>query len=155
MIDLGKKVSTNYQFIKIDLGLKEYLENSGLQLIKNKSYMSIFIKNTEVFIGEVNYDISSLSWNVLRAFLNVVHERLRVFIEDNCTINRKDFININGDWQLSYVVHKETKGECISGVMGVVAKEADESNGFHLIFGGFGLSLYTGGFGDEWFNYWS
>lgn len=154
MIDLGKKVSTNYQFIKIDLGLKEYLENSGLQLIKNKSYMSIFIKNTELFLGEVNYDISSLSWNVLRSVLNVVHERLRIFIEDNCIINKKDFININGDWQLSYIVNKETKGDCISGVMGVVAKETDESNGFHLIFGGFGLSLYTGGFGDEWFKYW-
>ena len=155
MIDLGKKVSTNYQFIKIDLGLKDYLENSGLQLIKNKSYMSIFIKNTELFIGEVNYDISSLSWNVLRSFLNVVYERLRIFIEDNCIINKKDFININGDWQLSYIVNKETKGDCISGVIGVVAKETDDSNGFHLIFGGFNLSLYTGGFGDEWFKYWN
>lgn len=155
MIELGKKVSNNHQFIKIDLGLNEYLKDSGLQLIQNKSYMSVFIKNTEIFIGEVNYDISSFSWTWLRSFFKVVHERLRNFIEDNCIINKKDFISITGDWEMSYVVHKETSGECISGVMGVVVKEIDDNNGFYLIFGGFGLSLYSGGFGEEWFRYWN
>ena len=64
-------------------------------------------------------------------------------------------MNINGDWQLSYVVNKESSGDCISGVMGVIVKGTDDNNGFHLIFGGFGLSLYSGGFGEEWFKYWN
>ena len=153
MIELGKMISNNHQFLKIDLGLKEYLQYDP-HLSQNKSYMSVLIKNTELFLGEVNYDISSLSWTYLRSFLNVVRERLRIYIEDNCIINKKDFIHINGDWQMSYIVHKESEGECISGVIGVVVNET-EDNDFHLIFGGFGLSLDAGGFGDEWFKYWN
>lgn len=154
MIELGKMISNNHQFLKIDLGLNDYFQDNKLQLIQNKSYLSIFVKNTEIFLGEVNYDLSSLSWNLLRSFFTVVRDRLRIYIEDNCIINKKDFINTNGDWQLSYIVHKETSGECISGVVGVVAKETDD-NGVQLIFGGFGLSLDAGGFGDEWFKYWN
>lgn len=155
MIELGKMISNNHQFLKIDLGLNDYFQDNKLQLIQNKSYISIFIKNTEILLGEVNDDISSLQWNHLQSFFIFVRERLRIYIEDNCIINKKDFININGDWQFSYVVHKETSGECISGVMGVVVKEANENNGFHLIFGGFGISLDAGSFGDEWFKYWN
>lgn len=145
MIELGKMISTNHQFLKIDLGLTDCLQKNELQLVQNKSYLSISIKNTEIFLGEVNYDLSSLSWNLLRSFFTSVRERLRIYIEDNCIINKKDFIHINGDWQLSYIVQKETEGECISGVIGVVVNEA-EGNDFHLIFGGFGLSLDAGGF---------
>lgn len=101
--------------------IRSYIEDVvGHKLKSNKSYFSLFIGNCEVFLGEVNYDISSIPmgkfYNFEQYFTWCVTKQLKEFVEtcDKELVEKLQDRIKDGDYTLRYIVKDDTAGCCLS-----------------------------------------
>lgn len=92
----------------------------GHKLKRNKSYFSLLIGGSEVFLGEVNYDLSDIPAGLFHHFAECVTARLSdeliQFIKsaDKELVEKlHDRIN-DGNYKLRYIVNPDTDGACLS-----------------------------------------
>ena len=95
-------------------------EAVGCKLKKNQSYFSLLIDRCEVFLGEVNYDISSIPigkfYEFSGRFTRLLTEQLKEFVNttDKELVKKLQEHMKNGDYTLRYIVKDDTKGDCLS-----------------------------------------
>ena len=104
-------------FNKIRNDLEEII---GMKLKNNKSYFSLLIDGCEIFLGEVNYDISSIPmgkfYEFERRFTWLLTEQLREFVntaDKELVIKFQEHVK-DGEYRLRYIVKDDTEGTCLS-----------------------------------------
>lgn len=126
----------------------------GSKLKNNKSYFSLLIDGHELFLGEVNYDISNIPIGQFSKFemyfTEQLSEQLRWFVE-NCDKKLVEkFCNYmtEGNYHLRYIVKDDAAGQCLSFECSL---RWDCTNPlFKLNYCYCGYSC----FGPEWLDYW-
>lgn len=126
----------------------------GHKLKNNKSYFSLLIKGCEVFLGEVNYDLSSIPigdfYKFEECFTNRITEELRRFIkmcDKDLVVKLQDHIK-DGNYRLRYIVKDDTAGKCLSFVCELEWRNKDPLFRMRTV------CCDRAYFGLEWLDYW-
>ena len=137
---------------------KDIQEDVGCELQKNESYLSLLIDRCEIFLGEVNYDISSIPMGKFHVFEQYFTYRV--------TVHLREFIK-NGDKELVEKLHDHMKDdeyalryivkECINGTcMSFTCKLQWDCNDTidDIIFKLSQFYCDWSSFGTCWLDYW-
>lgn len=144
--------------LRCDLNFREsrtdIQEIVGCELKKNQSYFSLLIDRCEVFLGEVNYDISSIPIGQFYVFEQYftyrMTEQLREFVKNgNKELVEKLHDRLKDDeYALRYIVKDCINGTCMSFLCKLRLDNDDTK---------FTLERYKCKylcFGHSWLDYW-
>ena len=143
------RCNLNFREVKADIQ-----EEVGCKLKKNESYFSLLIDRCEIFLGEVNFDISSIpigEFHVFeRWFTCRMTEQLREFIKsgDKELVEKLHDHLKDDEYSLRYIVKDCINGACMSFICKLRWDNDDTE---------FALKLYKceySCFGISWLNYW-
>lgn len=134
---------------EIQSEIKRYLQNKCSK--RNKSYLSVLIDGHEIFLGEVNRDLSSASLKDAD-FMYGVADILRNYVSETDIDNEDAFKEIFSDcrWTFRYIVNPETEGSCMSWHTDVLVGARDH----WLSIGCVNYCPTPGCFTGEWLDYW-
>lgn len=110
--DTIENIIKNKTNARCDIGLKDMLKEYYPDTKKNKSFMSILMFKTEVFIGEINYDISSFSINELSSVFRYIEEKIKDLLSE---VTKYEVLPYECKFRWRYVVKPHTQGECMAG----------------------------------------
>ena len=129
-------------------------EEVGHSLKKNESYFSLLIGSCEIFLGEVNFDISSIPIGQFcafeRYFTCCMTEQLREFVKsgDKELVEKLHDHLKDDEYALRYIVKDCINGTCMSFICKLRWDNDDTA---------FALKLYKCEylcFGMSWLDYW-
>lgn len=110
--------------LRCDLNFREaradIQEMVGCKLKKNQSYFSLLIGGCEIFLGEVNYDISSIPIGDFYVFEQYFTGRMSTQLEEFVKNGDKELVEkLHGklkdeDYALRYIVRDCINGACMS-----------------------------------------
>lgn len=135
--------------------IRSYMEEVvGHKLNNNKSYFSLFIGDCEVFLGEVNYDLSSIPMGDFCEFecyfTSRITYELQQFVEtcDKELVEKLHDRIKDGDYTLHYIVKDGTAGTCLTFTCELNWRNDDpllKMRDFYCGWEAFGL---------DWLDYW-
>ena len=124
------------------------------ELKKNKSYFSLLIGDCEMFLGEVNYDISSIPVGEFYLFEQYftyrMTEQLRKFVEDGdkeLVKKLHDHLK-DGEYLLRYIVKDCIDGTCLTFVCELRWRGYDSLFALKTCYCGY--EAYS----PDWLEYW-
>ena len=139
----------NFRSVRADMQ-----EAVGCELKKNQSYFSLLINRCEIFLGEVNYDISSIPmsnfYEFERYFTYRMTEQLREFEKngDKELVEKLHDHLKDDEYLLRYIVKDCIDGACMSFICKL---RWDYNNAL------FALSQYHcdyRAYSPDWLDYW-
>lgn len=144
--------------IRCDLNFREVRsdiqEAIGCRLKKNQSYFSLLVDRCEIFLGEVNYDISSIPMGEFHVFEQWftyrMTEQLREFVKngDKELVEKlRDHLK-DDEYPLRYIVKDCINGACMSFVC-KLRWDVDDT-----VFALKQFNCEYSCFGISWLDYW-
>ena len=148
-----RNIRGDMHFAEIRNDIEDAIE---MKLKNNKSYFSLLIGRCEVFLGEVNYDISCIPigkfYEFSGRFTRLLTEQLKEFVNatDMELVKKLQEHMKDGDYSLRYIVKDDTKGDCLSFKCNLDWGSKDPL--FALRHCACDFSLYTPVWLDYWYN---
>ena len=146
-----RNLRCNLNFCEVRADIQEEV---GCKLKKNESYFSLLIDRCEIFLGEVNFDISSIpigEFHVFeRWFTHCMTEQLREFVKngDKELVEKLHDHLKDAEYALRYIVKDCINGACMSFICKLRWDNNDTK---------FALEQYKceyACFGYSWLDYW-
>ena len=143
------RCNLNFREVRTDIQ-----EEIGCKLKKNESYFSLLVDKCEVFLGEVNFDISSIPMGEFhvfeRWFTYRMTEQLREFVKggDKELVEKLHDHLKDDEYALRYIVKDCINGACMSFICKLQWDNDDTK---------FALEQYKceySCFGHSWLDYW-
>lgn len=150
---IAKKLSMKHPNRNVRSSLDWNYTSYDVPLKKNKSFFSAYMfDGFEVFLGEVNYDISSLPvnklWLLRVCIMDQVRDQLIDFLKSaDSALVEKLRKRTNDCCHLRYIVNPDTEGSCLSFECSI-----DLDRGSFIIDT---LDQHHLCFGQDWLDYWN